>query len=734
MRRMIALMIFPVMFIAQGEAGGGPYTVRGGGIAITLSSSGEITGVRSPLTGWQAPVSGQTLLDSCSMTGKTAVRRRGEGGLEFRRTFIPADGTMRITVIDRFLPDNGSIRWETEITGGTHPWSTGIGTSLGVTDTAGARFWTTWGDPDQVSPEAWAPHPDGWESPLESRPLREMHLVYGGHFGKGGGYAVPVYSLMFPARGTAIGLAMSPEDTLLDMQMVTTAGGRVTQTRNFNRLQAGRPVRFTMHIFLSSCDWRGVMAFMAARYPAWFNPPAPNAGDVSGLGAYSSWEGEIDATKYRAMGGIVNWKASFDFSYMGMFIPPVASDTTPWKRFDATSGGEPAPGQTTTTTIARMAAYAARMKSLGFATLNYFNVTEFGGFSEFGKAVAYPNPHPRGDADVWRNPTAFLYDNFPGALLFGVIDDRGWSTRSPAQLMFPHASFPDRPYWTWGGAIVTDVGDSAYAAFLLRQARLHVEKFPASDGIAIDRFDWFNEYNAHADDGMTWIAGRPVRALLNSYRAFMPRLSRIMHDAGKVIFCNPHMCRIEMMRWIDGVYSEFGHIGHDMNMAAFLTPDKPLICWTPDSATVMQSPDRYFQRHLFMGAFPTAPFPGNDHTIGPNPAVERCYLDYGMMFTLMHGRRWVLTPGVVDVPGGEALCNLFACPGRVVVPIVFGRGDTAHLRVRHLSEIGFFLPPAAEVWYPGASAPLEAAVIPSRDQLDITVPLQRGCAFVVLTR
>jgi len=169
-------------------------------------------------------------------------------------------------------------------------------------------------------------------------------------------------------------------------------------------------------------------------------------------------------------------------------------------------------------------------------------------------------------------------------------------------------------------------------------------------------------------------------------------------------------------------------------MAAFLTLDKPLICWTPDSATVMKSPDEYFQRHLLMGAFPTAPFPGNDHTIGPNVAVERYYLDYGMMFTLMHGKRWVLTPGVVDVPGGEALCNIFACPGRVIIPVVLGRGDTAHVRVTHLRDLGFFSPPTAEVWFPGAAAPLDATVYVSRDRLDITVPLRRGCAFVVLMR
>jgi len=735
-RSMTVLMIFPVMFAAHAQSRDERtgFSVRGRAIEIALSPDGDITGVRSPRTGWHRNVRGMTTLDSCVRTGTTTVRRTSAGGLQFRKAYFAPDGTLRLSVVDTFTPERSSIRWETEITGGVRPWSTGICTSLGTPDTAGVRFWTSWGDPDQVSPEAWAPHPDGWECPLLGRPLRDMHLIYGGHFGKGGGYSVPVYGLMYPAQGRAIVLAMSPEDPLLDVHMVTTAGGDVRQTRNFNRLQAGRPVRFTMHIFLSPCDWRGIMAFMTARYPAWFLPPAPNADRVSGLGAYSSWEGPIDAAKYRAMGGIVNWKASFDFSYMGMFIPPVASDTTPWKRFDATSGGEPAPRETTYTTIARMASYAARMKSLGFATLNYFNVTEFGGFSEFGKSVAYPDPHASGDADVWRNPTAFLYDHFPGALLFGAFGDDGWSTRSPAQLMFPRPSFRDRPYWSWGGAVATDVGDSAYAEFLLDQGRLHVGKFPDAQGIAIDRYDWLNEYNAHADDGATWIAGRPARALLNSYKRFIPRLSRIMHGRGKVMFCNPHMCRLEMMRWIDGVYTEFGHIGFNLNMAAFLTPDKPLLCWTPDSETVMKAPDRYFQRHLLMGAFPTAPFPGNDHTIGPSPAVERYYLDYGMMFSLLHGRKWVLIPGIVDAPADEALCNLFTCPGRVVIPVVLGRADSAHVRVTHPGELGLARIDSASLWFPGATAPVKTRIAASGDGLEMTVPLRRGCAFLVIER
>ena len=733
MKNLILLASISLLCHVQGEAAERTYTVKSGDTEISVTSNGEITAFRRKSIPWNKRVRGLTLLDSCRQVGEALVKETTDGAVQFTRTFASEGMGLRLSVVDRFTPESSSIRWDVEIEGGIAPWSTGIGTRIVFSDTAGGRFWTTWGDPDHISPLDRGEDPNRWHNPFETRPFRDMHLIYGGHFGKGAGYSVPVFSVMYPSEGAGIGVAMSPGDPLLDLHMLTTAGGGVTQVRNFNRLGAGKPVKFTTYLFIHEPDWRSVMLFVTGKFPAYFHPQAARASEVCGLGAYSSYEGEIDALKYRRMGGIVNWKASFDFSYMGMFVPPVQSDTTPWKRFDATSGGEPVPGQRTYTTIAQMARYASGMKALGFSTLNYFNMTEFGGFSEFGKAVVYPDPHCTGEQDVWWNPTAFLYDNFPDAIVFGVVDDAGWHRRSAEQLMRMDVTFLDRPFWTWGGAIITDVGDPAYARFLLNQARLHVEKFRDARGIAIDRFDWLNEYNWHADDGKTWIGGRPVRALLNSYRGFIPRLARVMHDSGKVIFCNPHMNRLDLMLWIDGVYNEFGHIGHDLNLSAFLTVDKPLICWTPDRETVMKSPDAFFQRHLLMGAYPTAPYPGNDHTIQPDPEVERYYMDYGVLFTLMHGRTWVLTPHVAEVTGDRALCNVFRAGERVLIPLVMGKGDSVQVRLRHCGELGFASTVSVEAWYPGQETPALRKLTVRGNELNLTVPLKRGCAFLALS-
>jgi hypothetical protein len=293
--------------------------------------------------------------------------------------------------------------------------------------------------------------------------------------------------------------------------------------------------------------------------------------------------------------------------------------------------------------------------------------------------------------------------------------------------------FHEEPFWTWGGAIATDVGDSAYAAFLLEQARLHIQKLPDAQGLCIDRVDWFNEYNWHADDGVSWAGGRPVRSLLVSYKRFIPLLGTLMHSNGKAIFCNPHMNRMELMEQIDGVYNEFGQIGHNLDLSAFLCLYKPLLCWTPDKQTVLAAPDAYFQHHLLMGAFPTAPFPGNDHTIQPDPEVEQHYLAYGPMFRLLRRREWILLPNVISVQNNSALCNVFVKgKNQLMIPVMMGTTDSATVILRHCKRLLGRSTVSIEVWYPGENRPMHTSLEVHDDSLTLPVQLRRGCAFIVI--
>ena len=90
----------------------------------------------------------------------------------------------------------------------------------------------------------------------------------------------------------------------------------------------------------------------------------------------------------------------------------------------------------------------------------------------------------------------------------------------------------------------------------------------------------------------------------------------MMHDAGKVVFVNNHTKRIDLLLDIDGIYDEFAMNGASLNLTALLGVSRPTLGWTNDEDSIRADPDGFFQRFLYMGVFPTVPFPGNDHSIG----------------------------------------------------------------------------------------------------------------------
>jgi len=91
-------------------------------------------------------------------------------------------------------------------------------------------------------------------------------------------------------------------------------------------------VRFSLDITAHAADWRAGAGFMVRRHPAFFDPPNPLAHELSGCGAYSFHEGDLDAWKFHGMAFRVNWKASYDFPHMGMFLAPVGDDVQ-WVNF-----------------------------------------------------------------------------------------------------------------------------------------------------------------------------------------------------------------------------------------------------------------------------------------------------------------------------------------------------------------------------------------------------------------
>ena len=520
---------------------------------------------------------------------------------------------------------------------------------------------------------------------------------------------MPLVTLLEPENDVGVTVVLSPEDDLLDLTLSTTTDGTITFKRLCHRIGNGKKMRFTAHIVPHQADWRSALAWMTRRYPRFFEPPNPKAHRLAGTCAYSNHDANVDPGKLNAMAFAVNWRASFDFPYMGMFLPPV-SDDDQWQGF----GGR-------RTSFAEMDDYARRMNVMGFHVLEYFNVTEF------GTNIKYPPPPDvaADSPDVWKNPNAFLYTKLKGA----IVTIPEWHLPQAAQW---GQAEPGHPYYTWEGAIVTDCGDPDYRKFLLEQAARHIDKLPHSAGLAIDRLDWLRLYNTARDDGVSWFHDRPAASLLLSWCNLMEELGPLMHRSDKVIFANEHVKRIELLEHIDGIFDEHTYCPGSLNTAALLGLFKPVLGWTKDSSEVLSDPDAFFQEYLYMGAFPTAPFPGNNHCIGPDPNAEEHYVRYGPLLKAIRGKRWVLLPHVIKVLSNNARANLFKVPQGFVVPVVFAKNAEIVSVALRGNPFGKPLIYHIDALHPGKADSVVVKYDYVQEQLILHVPTDRGCALVRL--
>jgi len=660
-------------------------------LTIKLTGSGEIAGV--VLKGnLERAINAQTKLTGCKVQGRVRSRELAGGGMEFARELVSASSQRRCTLVERFMPTENSIRWEMEIRGEGEPWSTSIATLLNYPADAGTRFWTAWSDPEHRD--------EGWRDPLVLRPFAGASWSYANNYAtptRGDFISLPLVTVAEPARDAGLSLVLSPEDVLVDMRVRTDESGAIRLSRVNHRLGGGKPVRFAMDLTAHEADWRGGLRWMVARYPQFFDPPNPLADEMAGCGAYSGDENPIDAARFKRMAFRINWKLSDDFPYMGMFLPPLLNPDDRWER----SCDEPfPPNKPRWTSFRRMNDYAKWMRGQGFHVLNYFNVTEFG--KNVRADVTVPADRTS-SPDLWKDSSEFLKARLSGAVLIGGAA-------------------------TCYGASVTDPGDPTYQQFLLEQAERHNRMIPDSSGICIDRMDWLRFYNRKADDGVSWLEGKPARFCGLSWNSLLARLGPLMHGAGKVIFVNSMTARLDLMRHVDGFYSEQGDSGASLNASALMGLRKPALEWTPSPDTLKPDPDAFFQRHLHMGAYPTAPYPTNHHCIQPDPWADQQFLDYGPLLDAMRGKKWVLVPHCVESATPGVKVNLFQVPGGYALPVTFGgKTESARVRIRNVTGLE---KAQCEAVLPGYETAQPIAVSFKDGELDLQVPLRRGCAMV----
>jgi hypothetical protein len=634
-----------------------------------------------------------------------------------------------VTGAERWGTTSRGLRWTVTLHDDGPAWTAPITLTVRLPLTSTTQMWSAWADPrpepnattldargiaDGILPIKFTGH--DWADPLEPQPWANRRFWYGAPYYtydnpriaycpfRRDVICMPFLTILEPTRDEALTVAVVLDGILLDLTLDVTEDGTAAYTHYYHRLGEGRTLTFALEFVTHAADVRAALGCVAEAYAPWLTAPHPQAHLISGTGAYSAQEAGYDADELRRMAFGVNWKASFDFPYMGLFIPPVGEEVV-WKAFS----GAPA-------SIRKLRAYSQAMRADGFHVLNYFNVTEFG----TRMADPAPDPLPSTGPD-WSDPHAFLARHFPDAVLripdLEVAHDHQFYGRTQ----------PGAPYGSWEGALVTDCGELAYQEFLLEQAQRHVDLLPESDGLCIDRLDWLRMYNHNRADGVSRIGERDVASLVVSWHALLARLGPLLHDAGKVLFVNNHTKRLDLLRHVDGIFDEFTYAGSPLNTTALLTLFKPALGWTGAASDLQPDPDAFFQRYLYLGVFPMAPFSGNDHALRPDPWVTAQYLRYGPLLNALRGRRWVLTPRAITVEDRRAKANLFTVPGGWVAPVTFA-GDADHvvLHLKGLPASGL----AADVLLPDQPEPLMAALLPDGDGYLLTVPVRKGCAMV----
>ncbi len=523
---------------AASQFPGSAHQIQTSKITAFLNKQGEIEGVvLTPEPGKQlaVKVAGSTVLAGCEVK-KSSSKRLPNGIFEFTKELVNDGDGQICRLTERFLPGkNGSVRWEIEILGDGSPWSTAIETHLTWPATAETRFWTTWGD-SRTEDAA------DWNDPLVPAKFGVRSLHYGAKdITNSQGFSVPIATVLDAANDVGFSLALDPGDNVIEMDLNTTAAGEIFFARINNRISKDHPVRFSMDLIAHAADWRGGLGWMVARYPEQFNPPNPLTYEIAGNAAYAEYEGnELDAYKFFSMGFRVNWKASFDFYTMGLFLPLVGDDVEyVCPRINEAMEEFP-------TSVAHLRKYSEQMRRSGFYVLNYFNVGEFG---HMIKNPPAPPRHAKNDVDLWREPNDFAWYVIPDALMYG----------EDGKLLHDGQ----------GDALV-DIGEPIYQRVMLDQAKRHIEKFPASSGLALDEMQFERRYNYRRDDGLTWIKGKPARALVNSWKDWMNQLGPLMVKANKVVYSNPLYRRLDLMTHLDGFYDEFAFVPYSLNTNIFM--------------------------------------------------------------------------------------------------------------------------------------------------------------------
>jgi SSS family solute:Na+ symporter len=540
-------------------------------------------------------------------------------------------------------------------------------------------------------------------------------------------FTIPLVTAMRDADDTAFTLLLSPEDLTPEL-LLRIDGSAVTLARLFQRLDPSathvQPLQFTMMLRAHAADWRPALKFWADAFPSFVLPHVPDVSQFDGLGGYS-WIAPNNASYAQSVGFKTNWDLSGTFMpYDGLFAPYQSS----WLNLGPINAGLPQYN----VTYALIEDFYQKVQAAGLNSLSYFDVGNWG--VSIDTTRSWPNTtcgvRPGGGAAPCPDPAgsnAFLQHFLTPALL-----QTGYSV---AGGVFFNHTFSD-----WVGTTLMDPAEPFFQALLIEQLQRRIDLTQSMQGIAIDRFDYTNYYNAAFDDGVSFVPGfGAVRSLLASHLETYKLLAAVLHAKNQSMFgnCNT-LCRADLLGPFDGGFSE----GAALNAVAWNgIRGRTTILWTY-SLSATGDLDAVFQQHLYVRVWPMAPMLGNDHSINPgDPAVQAAYERYAPLFDELRGVEYLLDAHPVSLISAapDALANVFVSVaslylrGTLFVVIVFNSAAYNATVSVAPGDAAFSVYDAVALVPGGAPVHLGRLTLGPGGALLINTPTSRGAAIVRLT-
>lgn len=689
------------------------HKVENGNIGIEISGRGEIIDIDDKTKAQSYAINESTAIEGL-FAHNVHIKQEDSNSIKITQTMRDSMGDRSCTVVKKISLQNDAIHVDVKIYGDNYAWTSPIHTKLKWNINTQTKFWTAWGkenkeetainlDGDKTNQEA---HADAWEDPLVPTKFKDLELSYGGKrkdkFVKA--FSLPLATILQSDKKSSFNMVFSPKDTIINMDMKTTADGSLVFSRLNDRISPENTVSYSYDFFFMEADWRPVLGWMVKKYPRYFNPSNPRVHEVAGTASYSGYNGDMDVKKYKDIAYGFNWYAVRNWPYLGMFMPPVDEGET-WQSWTGFGSGTATKGRTVSYQIIRE--NHKKMRKRGFHLLEYFNLNEFGYRIKF----PYDSTLINENQPLWKESNNLLHQKLKPAMLY--TED-------------------NRARFSWNRCVIMDPGHEVYHTYLMGQAKRMVEKIPEFSGICIDRLDWYEGFNYRKDDGVSMVEGKQAWAMPLSLHKIMGPLSGLLHKNNKVIYYNPHLTRLDFAQYFDGIFDEFGDKGNKINLSALLALQKPIVGWIHEQATIENKPDYWMQKYLYLGVYPMAPYPEANHSLEASEWADALFLDYGHIFKVLKGKQWVYTPNVASVENDAAKINVFKTDTGYLVPIVHGDKEgevNVHLKLKKLFPHKKF---KAYVAYPGDKKWSRLRYNGKTNGYHLNVTLKRGMAAVLL--